>query len=333
MIHNIFKQHFPKAENIQISNLGNGNINDTYLVDFQEDNQDRKLVFQRLNTKIFNAPDKIAANIATIATHLRAKNYRYEILEMCLTAKKDEWRAFPFFENTYAPSRCENPQQAALAAQAFGHHFALLSDLETTKIHTILPRFHDAAWRWEQFENALAKPQLGRATIAANEINIALKNKALITHYQDIIIKIPQRITHNDTKISNLLFDSKTHQPRVIIDLDTLQPSTILGEFGDMVRTYCPSCDEDETDWENIIFRKEIYDALVKGFWAEAEFVMTKEEKECLFFAGELTIFVQALRFLTDFLNGDTYYKIKYDTHNWARTKNQLRLLDKMQRS
>lgn len=330
MIESIFVQHFPNATSIQVTPLGEGNINDTYLVDYQENNQLNKIVFQRLNTSIFSEPEKIIANIRNIAIHLRSKNYRYDILDICLTAKKDEWRAFPFFENTYAPLRCDNEQQAELAARAFGHHFAMLSDIEIDKIHTILPHFHNATWRWEQFKMALQNPKLNRDKTAAKEIEFVLKNEFLVAHYQEVISVLPRRITHNDTKITNLLFDNSTQKPRVIIDLDTLQPSTILGEFGDMVRTYCPSHDENEADLSKLIFRKEIFITLKKGFLAEAESIMTKEEIENLSFAGELTIFVQALRFLADYLNGDQYYKIKYAEHNLTRTRNQLHLLEKM---
>lgn len=332
-IESIFLARVPQATDMHIAPLGTGNINDTYLVSFMIEKEPFKVVFQRLNTAIFPYPAHIYHNIETVAAHLLHNNYRYKIHRFANfynANPDDEWRIFPFFDNTYSPLACKDSHQATLAAQIFGHHFALLSTLSPEKIHTIIPRFHDAQWRWEQFETARSNALVDRLAYAKKSIEFALQSKEIIEEYNNLVHQLPVRIAHNDTKISNLLFDNSTFSPIAIVDLDTLQPSTILAEFGDMVRSYCPSHDESEIDLDKLTFRLEIYNALKTAFLAETNAILSKTEIENIDFAGKVTIFVQGLRFLTDYLNGDTYYKIKYPLHNYDRALNQFALLQKM---
>lgn len=328
-----FSSYFPNLNVKHIEPIGGGHINFTYLVDYEELGVSEKVVFQYLNPSIFPDPSAIWNNIRKVATHLEKSVYNYQILDFhsqLILPPHSDWRVFPYFENTFTLEKCDSLEFAYEAAKAFGHHFAKVSDLSLDEIETIIPKFHDAAWRWQQFQTAIESANVERKTMAKEEINFLISAYGLVEKYNELIQVLPPRITHNDTKISNLLFDKNTNKPFAIIDLDTLQIGTVLSDFGDMVRSYCPSHSEEETDIEVLSFRRDIYEALKKGFLEETSTILKPIEKESLFFAGELTIYIQALRFLTDFLNNDTYYKINYSNQNLIRSKNQIRLLEKM---
>ena len=320
--------------------LKSGHINDTFKVEISDAlNPPKNYILQNINTNIFIEPMKIMQNIETVAKHLKSQDYTKEILSCLKTLDgnflyTDEnnriWRVLPFIENTYSILKVENENQAFEAAKAFGEYARFLSDLEVSKIETIIPNFHNADFRIQQFNDALQNPnsQL-RQQIARNELIIIEK---YISKFKNIQLNIPLRITHNDTKISNILFDKTTQKAACIIDLDTLQPSTILSDFGDMVRAYTPQYDEDFKDFQAIEMRFSYFEALLTGFLSELKNILTKEEKAHLIYGASRTVFVQALRFLTDYLNHDIYYKTDYDDHNLTRTKNQLALFGSIEK-
>jgi hypothetical protein len=329
---------FPKITDYQIVSYGNGHINSTFLVTWKVDGIAQKYILQAINTKIFQQPEKIANNIKLVADFLSNQAYRYKVLQPILTAEgktfvvKEEkyWRVFPYFSNSYAPETCNNFAQAYDAGIAYGHFFKTLSTLEVEKLETIIPDFHNATLRWEQFEKSLKNAKTKRLEEAKELIDFCKKNQHYIEKYKEIIPKIPIRTTHNDTKITNILFDKNTHKPLAIIDLDTIQPGTILSEFGDMVRTFCNSGNEDEPNESKISFQENFFDALKKGFLSECGDFLEKIEIDSMVFGAKLTIFVQAMRFLTDYLNNDIYYKISFPKHNFYRAKNQITLLKKI---
>jgi serine/threonine protein kinase len=331
----IIKNYFPYSTDIEIITFGNGHINMTYLVTLKVEDEIKKFILQELNTNIFSVPEKIAKNISAVSDFLKSQPYELQILspiptvldEVYVVENKNYFRLFPYISDSYAPVKCESVAQAFASGKAFGHFFKTLSLLPVSKLETIIPQFHDATLRWEQFSNALKNADKKRFQEAQKEIAFCVQNIDLIAKYKQVISQIPLRATHNDTKITNILFDKNTHNPLCIIDLDTLQPGTILSEFGDMVRTFCNTATEDEQQIENINFQEDIYNALKTGFISETSEILSKIEINLLPFAAKLTIFVQALRFLTDFLNNDIYYKIKFSTHNLRRARNQIALL------
>ena len=337
-LEHIIKKYFPYSADIKTVAFGNGHINSTYLVTLTAENVEKKYILQQLNTTIFSTPEKIAKNINTLSDFLQTQPYRLQILTPVLTTEgdvyvvenKNYFRVFPYISDSYAPEKCESVTQAFASGKAFGHFFKTLSGLNVSYLETIIPQFHDATLRWEQFSKSMKNASKKRFQEAQSEIVFCVENIQLIEKYKQAVSQIPLRATHNDTKITNILFDKKTHNPLCIIDLDTVQPGTILSEFGDMVRTFCNSAEEDEHQEKNINFREDIYDALKKGFISETSEILTKNEIDLLPFAAKLTIFVQALRFLTDFLNNDIYYKIKFANHNLVRAKNQISLLKSM---
>ncbi len=332
---NILPHFFPNTTDITVEKIQSGHINDTFLAKING----KKYIVQRINTHIFPNPKAISTNITLVNAALKKANYRFQVVDLVKSTqgksyyqskKHGFWRVMHFIENSYAPEQPQNNAQVQAAGQAFGHFMEALQHLKVEKLQTILPNFHNAAWRWAQFEDALKNAIPTRAELAKNAITSALSYQYLITHYQKIIADLPLRTTHNDTKITNILFDTNTHEPLAVIDLDTVQAGTVLSEFGDMVRTFCNTAAEDEADVTKIAFRKDYFDALKIGFLAETADILTDIEVENLLFGAKLTIYVQALRFLGDYLQGNVYYKVKYDNHNLVRTINQFTLLDQL---
>ena len=328
-----FQRFFPESSVLNFEKLGNGHINETFKVDFSTGGDSHSVIFQQVNRKIFAHPEKIVSNINLVAAHLRQNRYRYQILDVLLSpnvASGDSWRVLPYFDHCKSLLTCDDAIQAERSAGIFAHHLYCLSDLDPNRLNVIIPDFHNASLRWKQFEDALEKADDQQKKSAQQAIQFCFDNRFVIDLFEQIHPELPIRVTHNDSKISNLLSDSKSLQPRVIIDLDTLQPGTVLSEFGDMVRSYCPSHGEEETNFEHVQFRSEIFLALKQSFQAETTSILTLTEQEALNHAGVITIFVQALRFLTDYLNGDVYYGFIYPGQNLNRALNQQHLLVQM---
>jgi hypothetical protein len=326
-----------EGANVQFKTLTSGHINKTVETTLSYPTHEIRYILQRINTDIFPNPHDIMENIETVAKHLEAKNYPLPILkcmpllgnngflvEIDSNTEGGVWRVVYAIENSFSILTVDNLEQAYDAAFAFGEYGRYLSDLDVSKIHTIIPRFHDADLRIEQFRTALkANPTAIRLEKAKNDL-IFIQNH--IPFFENKKLDIPIRITHNDTKISNILFDKTTQKPSCIIDLDTLQPSTILSDYGDMVRAYTPNMGEDDPNFKDLTMRFDFFKSMTAGFLDGLKDVLTPNEKAALIFGAKRTIFVQALRFLSDYLNNDVYYKTHYDEHNLVRAQNQLAL-------
>ncbi len=318
--------------------LTGGHINDTYKIGCSaSDGVATNFVLQCVNNLIFKNPEQIMRNIVQVAAHLEARNYPRQILKAVQTPQgafilengqdneKTYWRMFPFIENGYTVDRVENVGQARSAAFAFGEYARYLSDMDAQKMYVILPNFHNARFRIRQFRDSL-NARLYPERVQTAEIEIEYLNaKTAVMGYAP---KTPLRIVHNDTKINNLIFDVRTRRPVCIIDLDVVMPGSVLSDFGDLVRTYTPEADENEPDAERAAVRLPYFEALAEGYISALEGVLIPKEKSLLVFGAQRVIFVQALRFLTDYLNGDVYYKTAYAEHNLVRARNQIALFD-----
>lgn len=333
ILHNFLNFSVDTEGSVFIENLKSGHINDTFKVIVNQQN----FILQRVNTAIFPEPLKIMENIETVANHLKSKDYTKSILEFVKTKNnasihfdgEDAWRLMPFIGNTYSILKVENENQAFIAAEAFGEYLNFLSDLDVNTIHTILPNFHNADFRIQQHQDALKNtPSVSRLKNAEKGLVFIQKH---LPYFANKKLDIPLRVTHNDTKISNILFDKTTHHTACIIDLDTLQTSTLLADFGDMVRSYTCSHDEDFADATQIQMRFSYFEALFLGFHKKISQKILEEEKTLLVYGAERTVFVQALRFMTDYLNNDVYYQTEYAEHNLVRAQNQLALFTSIQ--
>jgi thiamine kinase-like enzyme len=241
------------------------------------------------------------------------------------------FRMFPFVENSHSKDVVETPAQAYEAARQFGKFTRLLADFDVSQLNTTIPQFHDLNLRYQQFLNACANGNPQRIASAKKLSEKLLAKADIVENYQKIV-KNPAfklRVTHHDTKISNVLF-GKNDKALCVIDLDTLMPGYFISDLGDMMRTYLSPVSEEEGNFSKIVVRKAFYDAIIQGYYSEMKDILTEVEKQHLDYAGQFMIYMQALRFLTDYLNDDVYYGARYPEQNVVRAENQIVLLERL---
>jgi Ser/Thr protein kinase RdoA (MazF antagonist) len=239
------------------------------------------------------------------------------------------WRCYLFIEGAHTYDFVKTPQQAASAARAFGDFQRMLVDLPGRRLHETIPAFHHTRRRFEAFQRVLEADDHGRAAQARNEIRFALEHEPLVDPLLKLLERgeIPERVTHNDTKINNVMLDDATQEGICVIDLDTVMPGIALNDFGDMVRSATNSTAEDERDVNAVQARLPIFEALVQGYLSAARPFLNDAEVGHLTLSGQVITFEIGLRFLTDFLAGDTYFKIRRPNHNLERAANQFALV------
>lgn len=321
---------------------GSGHIHSTYLLKTKLAEQFNKYILQKFNTSVFREPEKVLENIQKITSYLNKQSNENEgisYLSMIpagkgdywyLDEKHNYWRCFQFIENTVTLDKVDNPGQAKEGAKAYGNFIVALSAFEPSEIHATIPDFHNICRRLNDLQNAVDTDKMSRKIQAVDEIIKVGAMNEIATEFLSVYDDLPIRVTHNDTKINNVLFDLETGKGLCVIDLDTVMPGTVLSDFGDMVRTFTSPSEEDERDLGKVMFRPEIFSALAEGFLEETAHILSPAEKNNLLLGGKLMIYMQAIRFLTDFLAGDIYYKTDYPEHNLVRTRNQLKLFDSL---
>ncbi len=330
---------------LEVKPFGNGHINDTYRAVFSVDGENRQYIFQRINTHVFRKPELLMENIARVLDHSVGKlRCKPDCDRRCihLIPTKDGrmfylhgeecWRSYRFIDDARTYNILETENQAYHAAKAFGEFQMLLADLPGKRLHETIPNFHNTPSRYADFERAAHENPAGRAASCGPEIAFARKNCWVAPILLDFLNKglIPERITHNDTKLNNVLLDNKTGEGLCVIDLDTVMPGLSLYDFGDLVRTSVSPAAEDETDLSKVQVRTNIFRPLVKGYLDGAQGCLNNKEIELLPFSGILITYEIGLRFLTDYLNGDTYFRVKYETHNLDRCRNQFTLVQRL---
>ena len=328
---------------------GSGHINDTYKVEAKSDDGTCRYVLQRINHHVFRRPDELMANVERVCAHAYAKlkqagmpDAERRTLRLIWTKSGqgwhvdeagNRWRCYPFIEGATGHDVVRSPRQAYAAAKSFGAFQALLADLPGGRLHETIPHFHHTPSRFARFQQALAQDAHGRAAGSVPEIAFALAR----AHEIGVVVDglrdgtLPERVTHNDTKLNNVLLDDVTQEGVCVIDLDTVMPGSVLYDFGDLVRTSTSPAAEDETDLSKVRMQLPMFEALVKGYLESADGFLTPREKELLPFAGKLITFEIGLRFLTDWLEGDTYFKIKRPTHNLDRSRTQFKLVESIE--
>jgi Ser/Thr protein kinase RdoA (MazF antagonist) len=319
---------------IKIHQIGSGHINRTYLL-IHDDG--RKFILQQINNHIFEDPNAIAHNIKIVSDELKSSHPDYLFPspipttrgELMFKHHADYWRLMPFIANTIAFDVLSEPEQAFQAAKQFGKLSRLLNKFDTSRLQATVPGFHDLSWRYEQFMTALSEASAELKKTAAQEIDIALRHHFILAYYEayEKSGDFPDRVMHHDAKISNVLLDKDDFHGVCVIDLDTLMAGKFISDLGDMLRTYLCAFSENETDLEKIKIRIPYFEATIAGYLSEMLAILTTTEKELLLFSGKYIIYMQALRFLTDYLNGNVYYPISYPTQNLDRAKNQFKLL------
>ncbi|WP_085299328.1 phosphotransferase enzyme family protein [Cognaticolwellia mytili] len=322
------------AEKCQITPLGYGLINNTYLV--QLDN--KRVVLQCLNQNVFNQPQQVTDNADLISEHLKAKYLAQEyalqpIWQHQSTVHKNHveisgeyWRCLHYIENCRTLEAIQNTAQAHDVANSFAQFTAALADFDCHRLADIIPDFHNLSARLLQLENAVNESSSKLIAQAQSTINYIAEQHFFCQEISILIKQLPLRVTHNDTKINNLLFHNKTNKPIAVIDLDTCMSGYLMHDFGDMVRSCCSSISEDSAELSDMSINFDILAALTNAYVAGFNGSLSEIERKSLLFGVKLMPLMLGIRFLTDFLNGDKYFKTSYATHNLVRAKNQLHM-------
>ena len=304
-----------------VSRYGSGHINDTFKV---ETSSGRRYILQRV-TDAFDK-DVLKANIIRVTDHLKSKGVK----TLDVVGYENPWRVYAFLEGYTSVDVISEPAQAELAAGAFAAFQNALADLPEPALQPVIPRFHDTVDRIRLLDEAAAADVKGRRASVAAELAFVDARREEAAKIVTMMARgeIPERITHNDTKINNVMM--APDGSNVVIDLDTTMPGSALYDFGDMVRTSSAAAAEDEKDLSKVYSKKEYFEALVKGYLAQAKF-LTEAEKENLAFSGRLITLTIGIRFLTDYLAGDTYFHTAYDGHNLVRCRTQFKMVESME--
>lgn len=328
--------------------FGGGHVNDTFQLTFDQGGVRLHYVLQRINRNVFRKPEQVMENMDRVTRHLLAKIHAEKVEtrkrtirllrtfanQPCVTDERgDVWRAYIFVENARAYDVLETPEQAFKVAQAFGEFQCNLVDLPGPRLHETIPDFHNTPKRLEALRQAIRRDPVGRERRVRREIDFVMKRADETERLLRLQAEgaIPERITHNDTKVNNILIDDLTGDGICVIDLDTVMPGLSLYDFGDMVRAGTSPAEEDEVDLAKVGMRFEMYEALYRGFLSSAGSFLTEAERENLPFSGKLITFEIAIRFLTDYLEGDVYFKVKRPEHNLERCRNQLRMVESIE--
>lgn len=323
----------------QHQRTGSGHINQTYLITGK-----KNFILQRINTYVFRRPERIAKNIRLAADHLKICHPDYLFLSPIRTQDQKEmftdesgfpWRLFPYIDGSITLNELKQEEEAREAAAGFGKLTANLNGISMNGFEPTIPDFHNLSWRYEQFQQALQQSTEITRETAKHTIEKASHYQFLVEEYQQLISRghLTERIVHNDTKINNILFSSKTGKALCVIDLDTLMQGYFIYDLGDLVRTCVSPVSEEEPDFSKIVFRKNFYDAVVEGYLSEMNPFLSAGEKEAIPFAGMMVTYIMALRFLADFLNGNVYYQIHYPLQNLVRATNQLKLVEEIEKN
>jgi aminoglycoside phosphotransferase (APT) family kinase protein len=333
---------------VSVVPLAGGHINDSYRMDMQAGDASRAYLLQSLNRRVFPRSDLVMENVSRVTRHLSSRlatagvaDRERRALTLVPTRQGRDWhteadgtcwRVFRFITGTVVLDRARDPQDAGSAGRAFGEFLRLLADYDGPPLHETIPGFHDTAARVARLEAVAQADPCGRAAAARQEIQAVMAQRSLADVLPPLVAsgEVPQRIVHNDAKMTNVLLDERTGEALCVIDLDTVMPGAALWDFGDMVRSMTSPTAEDEEDLTAVGVHMPMFAALARGYLEAAGTLLVPRERELLGFAGRLITFEQAVRFLTDHLEGDRYYRIERAGHNLARCRTQLALLQSL---
>ena len=333
------------GEFVEGEEIDSGHINNTYLAVYETaDGKRAKYILQRINNYVFKDPLMVMKNVEVVTRHINWK---------VLRVKKDlggqtlniyparggrsfaygknggVWRCYNYIENCHTYDVVENSRQAYQAAKAFGSFQDLVSDLPVEEVAETIPDFHNTPKRYARLMEVIAADPKGRLKNVAVEVSFIKQREELCKHLVELAEqgKLPVRVTHNDTKLNNVMMDSETDEAVCVIDLDTVMPGLSLYDFGDLVRTATSPAEEDEKDLSKVEMRMSMFEALAEGYIDGCD-CLTPLEIENLVIGGKLMTLEVGIRFLTDYLEGDQYFKTEYDDHNLVRSRTQLKLVE-----
>jgi len=346
-LHDLLAEFNVTAPLVSIEAWKGGHINQTLLVTVHECGVRKRYVLQRVNSKVFTHPEGLMDNAMRVSEHAVSKllhdphTSKDDLLRGAIRFLRtrsgksfiphdsgDVWRLYPCIEESQAHLTADSTDKAYEAAKAFGNFQRLLSDLPGGRLFETIPNFHNTPWRFGQLEKAIRADAKQRAVSVQREIDayMARRPRAGILQHEFAAGAFPERTVHNDAKLSNVLLDAKTHAAVCVIDLDTTMTGFALHDFGDLVRSICNPADESEQDLTKVGVRLDYFEALVTGYLEAAKDMLTPREIELLPDAGWVIALETGVRFLTDYLNGDIYFRISFPEQNKVRALVQLSL-------
>jgi Ser/Thr protein kinase RdoA (MazF antagonist) len=338
------------GEILHAETLKIGHINETYSATYSQGGTRVRYIHQKINKNVFKNPAAVMDNVMRVTTHIRKKlealnardHTRRSLIVIptrdgrsyFLNGDDGVWRTFLFIEGVETFEAVQSLDQAYQAGRAFGEFQRLLVDLPGGRLHETIPDFHNTRKRFTAFQQAVKNDHYNRAKDAKAEIDFAAHREPIVDVILDAMAKgkIPERITHNDTKFNNVMLDVLTGEAMCIVDLDTVMPGCALYDFGDMVRTTTSPTLEDEQDLSKVKMQMPMFKKVAQGYWSSAGQFLTKAEKSHIAFSGKLIAFEIGIRFLTDYLSGDSYFRIHRPTHNLDRCRTQFKLVESIER-
>ena len=328
---------------------GSGHINDTFLLTFDICGMGRlRVILQRMNTGIFKEPEKLMENILGVTSYLRdiiienGGDPERETLNVIRTVANRSffvdseggyWRSYKFIEGATSYDQVETPEDFYQSAVAFGNFQRLLAEYPAETLHETIEGFHDTKARFATFKKAVEEDVCGRAASVQKEIQFVLDHEDVANVFGDMLEKgeLPLRVTHNDTKLNNIMIDDKTRKGICVIDLDTVMPGLAMNDFGDSIRFGASTAAEDEQDLSKVSCDMDLFDIYVKGFIEGCAGKLTEKEIELLPMGAKVMTFECGMRFLTDYLEGDHYFKVHREGHNLDRCRTQFKLVEDME--
>jgi Phosphotransferase enzyme family len=349
-IRSLARQFIMPGDYVSHAPCGQGHINDTWEIRFNQAGTHVRYILQRINHEIFTQPAEVMENIRRVTTHIASRleeqgepeSFRKVLnLVPCRDgslwhrdAGGNHWRGYFYIEGAEAHNHVNSTALAEEAARAFGTFQKHVAHMSGARLADTIPDFHNTRCRFDAFRRAVEENRAGKKSEVASEIAWVMEREPVADVLLDLhrAGKLPERITHNDTKINNVMIDHQTGEGLCVMDLDTVMPGLVLYDFGDLVRTTAISTAEDERDSSRVMMRLTMFEALVRGYLSSARDFLTKEEIAQLAFSGKLITFELATRFLADYLNGDVYFKVHRPRHNLDRFRVQAALVNDIDR-
>lgn len=327
---------------------GEGHINSTYLATFDEVTNNSRYILQLINTNVFKNPDELMFNISNVTKYLldiiikNGGDCERETMQVVNTKKGrlfyrtlegDCFRCYKFVEDSICYQTIQKPEDFFNCGSAFGNFQKLLSDYPAKELYETIKNFHNTVDRYRQLDEAIKEDKVGRLSEVKAEIEFALGRREAAAELVNALDsgKIPYRVTHNDTKLNNILFDAQSNKCICVIDLDTIMPGAAAYDFGDSIRFGASTGAEDEKDLSKIEMSLELFETFAKGYMSVAKEFLTDDEVDSLSVGAKIMTLECGVRFLTDYLNGDTYFKIHRPEHNLDRCRTQFKLVADME--
>ena len=336
----IVRKFLTDGEAVRCIQYGSGHINRTWLV---ETDRHKQYILQKVNTEIFPDPEGLMNNIILVTSHLRSKDpVPGHVLTLIPTETgahymilpgNELWRMYEFISAGVCLDRVESPDDFRLSGKAFGLFQRQMSDFDAGKLIEVIPGFHDTPSRYQAFQRAISKDRMKRAASVQHEIEFFIEREKTAGRMVEMLQKgrLPLRVTHNDTKLNNVMLDQKTREPLCILDLDTVMPGLVANDFGDSIRFGASTASEDEPDIGKVHLDLTLYEAYARGFLNACGKMLTLEEIETLPDGALLMTLECGVRFLTDYLEGDVYFHTSRSGHNLDRARTQMKLVDEME--